>query len=46
MNSKRTAKTPDHRATILQSLEILKIKMATEELDALMRESVEKGLSP
>ena len=46
MNHKKTTKSPDHRATILESMETLKIKMPAEELDVLVREATEKGMSP
>lgn len=46
MSTKKATQPQNHRTTILKSLETLKIKMATEELDALMRESIEKGMSP
>jgi DNA replication protein DnaC len=56
MTSKKTTKSPDlknaapknidHRAAILKSMETLKIKMTTEELDTLVREATEKGMSP
>ncbi len=51
MSPKKTTNSPDskshdYRATILKSIETLKIKMAPEELDSLVRDATEKGMSP
>ena len=56
MSPKKTTKTSshpttqlqaiDHRALILKSLETLKIKLAAQELDKLVREATESGMSP
>ena len=35
----------DHRTMILKSLETLKIKLAAQELDELVREATESGMS-
>jgi len=56
MNPKKSTKEPnhqapnhhsiDHGAMILKSLETLKIKLAARELDELVREATESGMSP
>ena len=46
MHRKKTTKSPDHRQTILASMETLKIKMTAEELDGLVRDATESGMSP
>jgi hypothetical protein len=45
MNHKKITQSPDHRETILASMETLKIEMPTAELDGLVREATEKGMS-